>query len=69
MSSNVYEFVKSGGWSGSRVPAGAASTTVAQTLALNQLCDQMWLYYNFFQPVMRLEERSSSPAVTAYPGE
>ena len=30
--------------------------TVAQTLALNQLYDKMWLHYNFFQPVMRLEE-------------
>jgi hypothetical protein len=32
--------------------------TVAQTLALNQLYDQMWLYYNLFQPVMRLAEKS-----------
>jgi len=31
--------------------------TVAQTLALNQLYDQMWFYYNFFQPVMRLVEK------------
>ena len=31
--------------------------TVAQTNLLNQLYDQMWLYYNFFQPVMRLEEK------------
>jgi len=31
--------------------------TVAQTLALNHLYDLMWLYYNFFQPVMRLEEK------------
>jgi hypothetical protein len=31
--------------------------TVAQTLALNQLYDQMWLYYNFFQPAMRLTEK------------
>jgi hypothetical protein len=31
--------------------------TVAQTLALNQLYDKMWLYYNFFQPVMRLKEK------------
>jgi len=29
--------------------------TVAQTLALNQLYDKLWLYYNFFQPVMRLK--------------
>ncbi len=26
----------------------------AQTLALNELYDQMWLYYNLFQPVMHL---------------
>ena len=31
--------------------------TVAQTLATNQLYDKMWLYYNFFQPVMRLKEK------------
>jgi len=31
---------------------------VAQTLALNQLYDEMWLYYNFFQPVMRLREKT-----------
>ena len=32
--------------------------TVAQTLALNALYDHMWLYYNFFQPVMRLAEKT-----------
>lgn len=32
--------------------------TVAQTLAVNQLYDKMWLYYNFFQPVMRLCEKT-----------
>ena len=31
--------------------------TVEQTNLLNQLYDKMWLYYNFFQPVMRLEEK------------
>ncbi|HFD38729.1 MAG TPA: transposase [Anaerolineae bacterium] len=31
--------------------------TVAQTLALNKFYDAMWLYYNFFQPVMRLREK------------
>ena len=36
--------------------------TVAQTLALNHLYDQMWLYYNFFQPVMRLDEKIILPA-------
>lgn len=31
--------------------------TVAQTLATNRLYDKMWLYYNFFQPVMRLADK------------
>jgi hypothetical protein len=31
--------------------------TVAQTLALNELYDLMWLYCNFFQPVMRVAEK------------
>jgi hypothetical protein len=31
--------------------------TVAKTNALNLLYDKMWSYYNFFQPVMRLEEK------------
>lgn len=31
--------------------------TVEQTNALNLLYDKMWLYYNFFQPVMRLQEK------------
>jgi hypothetical protein len=32
--------------------------SVVQTQALNQLYDDMWLYYNFFQPVMRLTEKT-----------
>jgi hypothetical protein len=32
--------------------------TVAQTLAANDLYDKMWLYYNFFQPVMHMAEKS-----------
>jgi hypothetical protein len=32
--------------------------TVAQTRLLHQLYDQLWLYHNFFQPVMRLQEKS-----------
>ncbi|MRR29931.1 integrase, partial [bacterium] len=32
--------------------------TPAQTQALNILYDQMWFYYNFFQPVLRLREKS-----------
>lgn len=31
--------------------------SVAQTLAVNELYDKMWLYYNLFQPVMRLTEK------------
>ena len=35
--------------------------TVAQTLVANQLYDRMWVYYNLFQPVMRLSQKSFSP--------
>lgn len=31
--------------------------TVAHTHLINQLYDQLWLYHNFFQPVMRLHEK------------
>lgn len=31
---------------------------VLQMQALNQLYEQMWLYYNFFQPVMHLQEKT-----------
>jgi hypothetical protein len=31
--------------------------TVEQVLAMNELFHKMWLYYNFFQPVMRLSEK------------
>ena len=31
--------------------------TVEHTRLLNQLYDQLWLYHNFFQPVMRLKEK------------
>ena len=36
--------------------------SVAQCIFLNQLYDKMWLYYNFFQPVMRLKEKQYIPA-------
>ena len=36
--------------------------TVQHTNLLNQLYDKMWLYYNFFQPVMRLSEKIVLPA-------
>ena len=32
--------------------------SVAQVLAANRLYDQMWLYYNLFQPVMHLIEKT-----------
>ena len=32
--------------------------TVAQTRLLNRLYDKMWLFYNFFQPVMRLTQKT-----------
>lgn len=35
--------------------------TVQQTNLLNQLYDCMWVYYNLFQPVMRLEEKIITP--------
>lgn len=31
--------------------------SLAQVRLLNQLYDQLWLYHNFFQPVMRLSEK------------
>ena len=31
--------------------------SVAQVLAMNQLYDKMWVYYNLFQPVMHLVEK------------
>ena len=33
--------------------------TVAHTLVVNQLYDKMWVYYNLFQPVMRLSEKTA----------
>ena len=35
--------------------------TVAQTIAVNQLYDKMWVYYNLLQPVMRLSEKIVTP--------
>lgn len=35
--------------------------TVEQTNLLNQLYDRMWIYYNLFQPVMRLEGKVITP--------
>jgi len=41
--------------------------TVAQTIAINQLYDKMWVYYNLFQPVMRLAEKIVTPAADDQP--
>ena len=35
--------------------------SVAQTRALNSLYDQLWLYNNLFQPVMRLADKTTVP--------
>jgi hypothetical protein len=39
--------------------------TVGQTRLLNRLYDKMWLYYNFFQPVLRM----TSKTVLSSPGQ
>lgn len=41
--------------------------TVAHTLAVNQLYDKMWVYYNLFQPVIRLKEKLLQPAAQGQP--
>jgi len=41
--------------------------TVAQTIAINQLYDKVWVYYNLFQPVMRLAEKIVIPAADGQP--
>ena len=41
--------------------------TVEQTLALNELYEQMWLYYNFFQPVLHLAGKEFVPATEDQP--
>jgi hypothetical protein len=35
--------------------------SVEQTKALNELYEKMWVYYNLFQPVMRMTEKSIVP--------
>jgi len=37
--------------------------TVMQTEALNSFYDGMWVYYNLFQPVMRLSEKEVLPTI------
>ena len=41
--------------------------TVAQVWAANQFYDKMWVYYNLFQPVMRLEDKTYCPAENGQP--
>ena len=41
--------------------------TVAHTLALNRLYDQMGRYYNLFQPVMRVTEKTVLPSAHGQP--
>jgi len=41
--------------------------TVEQTILLNQLYEKMGLFYNFFQPVMRLAEKIILPAHDGHP--
>lgn len=37
--------------------------TIAQLKCLRLLLDKLWLYHNFFQPVMRLKEKQvNSPS-------
>jgi hypothetical protein len=40
--------------------------TIAQTHLLNQLYDRLWLYYNFFQPAMRLTDKLALPAANGH---
>jgi len=41
--------------------------TVAQVWAANQFYDKMWVYYNLFQPVMRLEDKTYCPSENGQP--
>jgi hypothetical protein len=41
--------------------------TVAQTIAINRLYDKLWVYYNLFQPVMRLAEKIAIPGADDQP--
>src|SRR5512136_2544031 len=41
--------------------------TVAHVRALNQLYDQMWVYYNLFQPVLHLVAKELRPATADHP--
>jgi len=45
----------------SQMASSSASIAGEQTNLLNQLYKHMWLYFNFFQPVMRLKEKMVVP--------
>jgi len=55
---NDNRFVEENNFSLVRAYVGYARLeTVVQVKCLNQLYDQLWLYHNFFQPLMRLSEK------------
>ncbi len=55
---NDNRFVEENNFSLVRAYVGYARLeTVEQVRLLNQLYDKLWLYHNFFQPVMRLSEK------------
>lgn len=55
---NDNRFVEENNFSLVRAYVGYARLdTVAQVRLLNQLYDKLWLYHNFFQPVMRLAQK------------
>jgi hypothetical protein len=43
--------------------------TVVQVLALHQLYDAMWVYYNLFQPVLHLVAKEIVPATADHPAK
>jgi len=59
---NDNRFVEENNYSQVRAYAGYSRLdTVAQTMMLNQLFEKLWVYHNFFQPVMRLNEKTPLP--------
>lgn len=55
---NDNRFVEENNFSLVRAYVGAERMdTIAHVRLLHQLYDQLWLYHNFFQPVMRLEQK------------
>jgi len=55
---NDNRFVEENNYSQVRAYVGYSRLdTVSQTMMLNQLFGKLWIYHNFFQPVMRLNEK------------